>query len=475
MRIAGSFKRGKGLFFIFFLSFNFALISADQESEFKKDREARDTETKVDEYIKPYIDAGGFSGAILMAKAGKVLLSKGYGMANYELGVLNTSKTKFQVASISKTFTAAAILILEERGKLKLTDTLSSFISDYPNGNKITIHHLLTHTSGIPNVNDFPDYEQKSKSHHTLTEIIAMFKGIPLEFNPGDKYMYSNSNYNLLAFIIEKASGMSYAEFLKRNIFDPLEMRDTGHNDRPESLLKNRASGYVPAGASGIENAPYLDWSIKAGNGSLYSTVEDLYKWDRTFSTEKILKKENLKKIFSEQAKGIGYPWFLGKRLNRRVAYYNGRSPGFTSYLDRYLDDDACIIILSNNYAPVPHLMIKDLASILFGEKYEVPAELKPVKLEPKVLDGLNGRYQFGPDYYRPNAVVNIESQGDYLLMKWSETFSSPLMPLSPTKFLNRNFWAIIIFKKDERGKLTGLIWRDTSDYPAKKLIESHQ
>jgi hypothetical protein len=127
MRIARSFKRGKGLFFIFFLSFNFALISADQKSEFKKDREARDIETKVDEYIKPYIDAGGFSGAILMAKAGKVLLSKGYGMANYELGVLNTSKTKFQIASISKTFTAAAILILEERGKLKLTDTLSSF------------------------------------------------------------------------------------------------------------------------------------------------------------------------------------------------------------------------------------------------------------------------------------------------------------------------------------------------------------
>jgi len=309
MRIAGSFKRGKGLFFIFFLSFNFALISADQKSEFKKDREARDTETKVDEYVKPYIDAGGFSGAVLMAKAGKVLLSKGYGMANYELGVLNTSKTKFQVASISKTFTAAAILILE-----------------------------------------------------------------------------------------------------------------------------------------------------------------DLYKWDRAFSTEKILKKENLKKIFSEQARGIGYPWFLAKRLNRRVAYYNGRSPGFTSYLDRYLDDDACIIILSNNYAPVPHLMIKDLASILFGEKYEVPAEWKPVKLEPKVLDGLTGRYQFGSDYYRPGAIVNIETQGDHLLMKWSDTFSSPLMPLSPTKFLDRNFRAIIIFEKDERGKVTGLMWRDTSDYPARKL-----
>ncbi len=474
MKDASCFNKEKWLFLLFFLSFNFALISTGQEQEFP-DKEAKAIESKVDEYVKPDIDAGGFSGAILMAKAGKVLLSKGYGMANYELGILNTPKTKFQIASISKTFTAAAIMILEERGKLRLTDTLSSFISDYPKGDKITIHHLLTHTSGIPNVNNFPDYEQKSKFHHTLTEIIAIFKGKPLEFNPGDRYQYSNSNYNLLAFIIEKASGMSCAEFLKRNIFDPLEMHGTGHNDRPESLLKNRASGYVPAGAFDIENAPYLDWSIKTGNGSLYSTVEDLYKWDRSLYTEKVLEKETLKKIFSEQAKGIGYPWFLGKRLNRRVAYYNGRSPGFTSYLDRYLDDDACIIILSNNYAPVPHLMIKDLASILFGEKYEVQAELKPVKLEPKVLDGLTGRYQFGSDYYRPGAIANIEREGDYLLMKWSDKFSGLLMPLSPTKFLDRNFWATIIFEKDEKGRITRFIWRDTSGYPAKKLIESHQ
>jgi hypothetical protein len=138
--------------------------------------------------------------------------------------------------------------------------------------------------------------------------------------------------------------------------------------------------------------------------------------------------------------------------------------------LDRYLDDDACIIILSNNYAPVPHLMVKDLAAILFGEKYERPGEMKSVKLEVKVLDGLTGRYQFGSDYYRPQAIVNIEREGDYLLMKWSDTFSSPLMPLSPTKFLDRNFWATIIFEKDERGKVSGLIWRDVSDYAARKI-----
>jgi len=427
-------------------------------------------EARVDEYLQPYIEAEGFSGAVLIAKGGKIVLSKGYGMANYELDVPNTAQTKFHIASISKTFTAASILILEEKGKLSVRDPLAKFIPDYPRGDKITIHHLLTHTSGIPNVNDFADYEEKSRFPHTLKEIISWFKDKPLEFKPGEKYSYSNSNYNLLAYIIEEVSGKSYGEFLKENIFEPLGMNNTGHDGTAGTLLKNRASGYVPASGSGIENAPYLDWSIKAGNGSLYSTVEDLYKWDRALYTEKILKKSTLNRIFTEHMSGTGYGWFVGKHLNRQVVYYNGRSPGFTSYLDRFVDDDACIIILSNNYAPVPHLMVKDLAAILFGESYKVPGEMRLVKLEKKVLDLLVGRYQFGKDFYRPEAVVEVKKEANYLVMKWSENFESPLMPLSPTTFLDRNFWAKIIFGKNAKGEANSFIWRDTSDYSAKKL-----
>jgi CubicO group peptidase (beta-lactamase class C family) len=427
---------------------------------------------KVDEYIKPFIDAGGFSGAVLIAKGGKIVLSNGYGMANYELDIPNTPQTKFHIASISKTFTATAIMMLEEREKLSTHDSILKFIPDYPSGDKITIHHLLTHTSGIPNVNDFPDYEEKSRFPHTLEEIISWFKDKPLEFKPGEKYSYSNSNYNLLAFIIEKVSGKSYGEFMKENIFEPLGMTNTGHDGMAGALLKNLASGYEPAGGSGIENAPYLDWSIKTGNGSLYSTVEDLYKWDRALYTDKILKKNSLNKMFIDYGNGVGYGWFVGKHLNRRVVYYNGRSPGFTSYLDRFVDDDVCIIILSNNYAPVPHLMVKDIAAILFGESYKVPAEMRPVNLEKEALDLLVGRYRFGKDFYRPEAVVEVKKEANYLVMKWSENYVSPLLSLSPTTFLDRNFWAKIIFEKDASGKAIGLIWRDTSDYQAKKLNE---
>jgi CubicO group peptidase (beta-lactamase class C family) len=433
-------------------------------------REKSIIEISVDKYIQPFIRAGGFSGAVLMARGGRILLAKGYGAANIELNVSNTPQTKFQIASLSKSFTAAAIMMLEERGQLRVMDPLSAFISDYPKGDRITIHHLLTHTSGIPNVNDFPDYDARSKFPHGLEEIISWFKDKPLDFAPGERYGYSNSNYNLLAAIIEKASGESYGRFLKKNIFDPLDMKDTGHNDGPRTLLNNRAYGYAPAGNGGIENAPFLDWAIKTGNGSLYSTVEDLFKWDRALYTEKILQRDTIRKMFTEHIAGTGYGWFLAKHLNRRVTYYNGKSPGFTSYIDRFIDDDACIIILSNNYAPVPHIITKDLAAILFGEPYSEPEDLKPVEVDIEDLELLTGCYQFGKDFYRPEAVVSVERQGDFLVLNWGGGYLSPLNALSETIFFDRNFWARIIFEKDGQGRVTRFIWRDSRDYPSEKI-----
>lgn len=427
-------------------------------------------EKKVNEYLTPYIDAGGFSGAILIARNGKILLNRGYGMANHELDIPNTPQTRFHIASISKTFTAAAIMMLEQQGRLNTQDPLARFIPDYPGGGKITLHNLLTHTSGILNVNDLPDYDEKSRSAHTLDEIIGWFKNKPLDFSPGAKYSYSNSNYNLLAYILEKVSGRGYGEFLGESIFIPLGMEDTGHDGQAGRILKRRASGYVPAGTSGIANAPCRDWTNLTGNGSLYSTVEDLYKWDRALRTEKILNKSSLTKTFSEQVKGVGYGWFVRRSHNRRVTDSNGRTPGFTSYIERFVDDDACIVILSNNYAPVPHLIVKDLAAMLFGEPYRLPEPMKPVQVEPMVLDQLVGRYQFGSDFYNPDAVVSVERNGNDLVLKWSETSRSPLMPISETEFLQRDFWARIIFARNASGAVTGFIWRDTADYSARKL-----
>ena len=426
-------------------------------------------EAKVDAYLKPYLDLNGFSGSILIAKSGRVIFSRGYGMANFELNVPNTPQTKFHLGSVSKTFTAAAIMILQERGRLNVQDPLSKFIPDYPNGDRIKLHHLLTNTSGIPNVNNFPEYNTQSKFSHTPTDLIPMFKNKPLDFEPGTRgYTESNSNYNLLAYIIEKLSGQTYGEFLRQNIFDPLGLRDTNHDGDASTLIANKASGYVPAGATVVENAPYLDWSIKTGNGSIYSTIEDLFRWDRALYTEKILRKSSLQQMFIEQ-----YGWFNGKRLNRNVVRMNGRSPGFNSDFQRYVDDDVCIIVLANTYAPTASIIGTDLAKIVFGEPYDVPKLTKPAKVDKKVLDNYAGRYQFGGDFFVPRAVYAIEERNGQLLMV-EPGANATLVPQSETEFFDRPFWSMIIFVKDNQGKVTNLIWRyGGQDYRAVKLPDS--
>jgi CubicO group peptidase (beta-lactamase class C family) len=423
-------------------------------------------ESEVDAYLKPYLDLSGFNGSILVAKKGRIVVSKGYGMANYELSVPNTPKTKFHLASVSKTFTAAAIMILQERGKLNVSDPLSKYIPDYPNGDRITLHHLLTNTSGIANINNFPEYATQQKFSHTPIDLIAMFKNKPLDFEPGSRgYTESNSNYNLLAYIIEKLSGQTYGEFLKQNIFDPLDLRDTGHDGNPNMLLSNRAAGYTPTGVTELENVPYMDWSIKTGNGSIYSTVEDLYRWDRALYTEKILKKSSLQQMFTEQ-----YGWFSGKRLNRNVVRMNGRSPGFNSDFQRYPDDDVCIIVLGNNYTPTATAIGLDLAKMVFGEKYETPKLVKPPKVDEKILDSYAGHYRFGADFFVPNGAYEIRREGDHLLMR-SPGGNGILVPQSDTQFFDRPFWSMIVFVKDIRGHVTHLLWRYAgTDYRAEKL-----
>ena len=423
--------------------------------------QVKNLEMKVDEYLKPYLETGNFSGSLLIARGGKIILAKGYGMANYEHDVPNTLKTKFHLASVSKSFTAAAIMILEEKGMLNVNDPLTKFIPGYPNGEIITIHHLLTHTSGIPNVNVFPDYKQNSRFPQTLDSLVAMFKHKPLNFKPGEKYSYSNSNYNLLAYIIVKISGESYGDFLKKYIFDPLDMKDTGHHGYSGTIIKHSADGYSPIGVADIEKAPYIDWTIKTGNGSLYSTVEDLYKWDRALYTEKILGKQTLAKIFKEHIENVGYGWFIHKHPYGREIYINGRSPGFTSYLGRFIDQDLCIIVLGNIYNSVTTPIGRDLAALVLGYPYEIP-KLKNIRFDSKKLDFMVGDYQFGPDFYVPNGRITIVEKDGYLF-----TNGDWLIPLSETEFIHRRYWSHLTFEKNEKGIVTQLIF---DSFKGKKL-----
>src|SRR5438105_10082150 len=344
-----------------------AVSSAQTESA----KPASSLQSKVDAYVQPLVETRNFSGCILVARNGAAVLNRCYGMANYELEKPNTPQTRFHIAAVSKSVNAAAILLLEQQGKLKVEDKLAKFIPDYSRGDEITLHHLLTHTSGIPNVNNFPEYNEKSREHLSLEQIIALFKQKPLNFAPGSKYEYSNSNYNLLAYVIEKASGQSYGEFLRQNFSGALGMSMTGNDENPEQLLPERASGYTPVGYDQIGNAARLDWTIKTGNGSLYSTASDLLKWDQALNGEQVLKAETIANMFRKYSTPFSYGWFVRERFGHRRLAINRRRPGLTASLERFPDDRATVIVAANTYSGLTQSMAADLAAILLGQPYK--------------------------------------------------------------------------------------------------------
>src|ERR1041385_1514912 len=243
---------------------------------------AQDKAAKIDQLISLYQKYGQFNGSALVADNGKVIYRKGVGLANMEWGIPNTPDTKFRLGSITKQFTSMLILQLVEQGKIKLDAKLSDYLPDYrkDTGEKVTIHNLLTHTSGIPSYTGLPNFFQDvSRNPYKVADFVKKYASGDLEFEPGSKFSYSNSGYFILGAIIERVTGKPYEQVLKENIFDPAGMKNTGY-DHHDTIIPKRASGYVKTG-NGYINAPYLDMSIPYAAGSLYSTVEDLYLWDQ--------------------------------------------------------------------------------------------------------------------------------------------------------------------------------------------------
>ena len=294
---------------------------------------AASTGTKLDEYVTELASAQRFSGSVLVARDGHVVLVKGYGMANYEWDIPNTPSTKFRLGSITKQFTSMAIMQLEEKGLLSVNDPITKHLPDYPKtGDRITIQHLLTHSSGIPSYTDGPDYRKNMRVAFSTAQMIDGFKDKPLEFTPGEQFKYDNSGYFLLGAIIEKISGQAYDQYLQTHIFDPLGMKDSGY-DRPQTLLKRRAAGYEWS-ASGLRNTEYLDMGQPFAAGSLYSTVEDLYTWDQALYTEKIVKRATLDTIFTPRidagATGkYAYGWAVSTVHKRQMIGHGGVSTAF--------------------------------------------------------------------------------------------------------------------------------------------------
>ncbi|TCS05927.1 serine hydrolase [Caulobacter sp. BK020] len=389
------------------------------------------------ELIKPYLEAESFSGSILVAKDGAPVWRESFGAANREWDVANTADTKFRLGSITKQFTATAILQLAEQGKLAVDDPISKHYADAPpTWAKVTLKHLLTHTSGIPSYTGLPKFfETSSKQPLTPDGIIKLTRDMPLEFEPGTKYAYDNTGYILLGYVIEKVSGQAYADYVTEHIFAPLGMKDTGY-DVSGVILHHRASGYQPS-KDGWKNADYLDMTLPYAAGSLYSTTGDLLIWDRALADGKILTPASRQAMFTDYGHEYGFGWRIDTDGGHARVGHGGGINGFSTGIARYPKDGVVAIVLANYMGAPSNGMADNLAGLCVGT-YQPP---KAITLPTATLDRYVGDYVLSPTF-----TLTISRQGDQLISQGTNQGPVPIYPSAPGEFFARIVNARISF-----------------------------
>jgi len=412
---------------------------------------------RVDEVIAGHMKVSGFSGTVLLAKDGKPLVAKGYGYANVEWQIPNSPTTKFRIGSITKQFTSMLVMQLREQGKIKLEDSMCVYVTPCPDAWKpVTIHHLLTHTSGIPTYTAIPAWREINMVPKTTDQIIAFFRDIPLQWVPGEKYAYNNSGYFLLGVVIEKITGKKYEQALQEMILTPLGLRDTGY-DWSKAILPQRASGYSGNGAT-LTNAAALDMQQPYSAGALYSTVGDLLKWDQALYTEKLLPEAAKRVMWTPFRDNYAYGWSIVEPAAgvfggyRRIAHSGGIN-GFSAMIVRLPDPKVTVIVLGNNEAASAGNVARDIAAIYFGQKYVVPSMPAAVKVDPALLDQYAGTYEV-----RPGAVLTVTRQGGNLVIQPANGRPLEVLPASDTRFFAVTPPVTLTFFKGADGKVTHVV-----------------
>jgi CubicO group peptidase (beta-lactamase class C family) len=350
---------------------------------------------KIHDLIQACSDYGQFNGSVLVAENGEIIYKNGFGQANMEWNIPNKSNTKHRLASITKQFTAMAIVQLVAENKLQLDQPITTYLPNYPkgNGDRITVHHLLTHTSGIPNYTSFPNYRDLMLTPQSTMDLVSLFADLPLEFAPGEQFAYSNSGYVLLGVIIEEVTGKPYEQVLQDMIFSPLEMNDTGY-DQHRNIIENRAAGYNKV-ANTFESASYIDMSVPFAAGALYSTVEDLYLWDQALYTEKLLPKAFMDLLFKEHTSAwgqhYGYGWEIGKlRTGNSQEYthtigHGGSINGFNTQITRIPSNQSLILLFNNTGGAPLNDMTTAINGILHDQPYTLPRRSMAYSLLDKI------------------------------------------------------------------------------------------
>ena len=426
---------------------------------------------RMDQIVQSFVADHQFMGSVLVAHGGDVILSKGYGSADLEWDVPNAPNTKFRLGSITKQFTAASILLLEERGKLNVNDPVKKYVTDAPAAwDKVTLFHLLTHTSGIPDFTSFPDYSKLEPFATTPEQLVARFRDKPIEFEPGDRMKYDNSGYVLLTYLLEKVAGEKYEKFVGENIFAPLGMKDTGY-DSNSAVIVHRASGYT-RNRNEFENAGFIHMSIPQGAGALYSTTEDLLKWEQGLFGGKLLKAASLDKMTKPFKNNYAFGLMVSESGGHKVIEHGGGIEGFNTELAYYPEDKLTVAVLANVNGNAPAQIATQLAAVARGDKVRLTSERKEITLDPTVLSRYVGAYRMEPPV---NDTMLVTLEGNQLSVKLGAQPSFPVFPESETTFFLKVVDAQVEFPKDDgSGKATQLTLHQSGhDLVGKRLDDA--
>ena len=439
------------------------------------EKNAGERAAQVDALMAQWKESPG--AAVLVVQDGRILLSKGYGLSNVETKEPIRPDTVFDLASVSKQFTAMAILMLVERGKLSLDDPLSKFFPEFPpHAQKITVRHILNHTSGLPDymviftANGKIDKNWKPGGFEPTSadtvKLLAEQK--ELRFAPGEKWEYSNSGYVVLGQIAGKAAGKPLPQFLKENVFQPLGMKSTLVADESKPKIKNRAISYgMEAGK--FENADYTPLNLIYGDGNVNTTIEDMFLWDQALYTEKLVKSATLKQAFtsgkltSGKETGYGFGWSVGQYGGLEIVGHSGGWAGFRTDITRFPQEKFTVVVLSNLGSFRPGAISRKIAAIYLGDKLKLPVA---VKVDSAILQKYVGEYEL-----RPGFILTVTLDNDVLSAQATGQGKVKLVAKSETDFHLEIAESIsLTFNRDEKGEVTGLTLHQNGDHPAKKI-----
>jgi CubicO group peptidase (beta-lactamase class C family) len=373
----------------------------------------------------------GEPGAVaLIARGGRTIFRRATGLADLEFSTMLEADMIFRIGSVTKQFTAAGILLLADRAKLSLDDDITKYVPDLDTGGRrITLEHLLTHTSGIANYTDLPAWRSSWGSDLTPPQIIDLFRHAPLTGEPGAAWRYSNSGYILLGAVIEKVTGRPYAEFMRNQVFLPLGLTQTMYDD-PRRVLPRRARGYVRDG-DGFANAPYLSMTQPFAAGALVSTVDDLARWDAALTAGRLLSAASIGRMFtpyrltSGESSGYGLGWQLASHEGHAFAEHGGGIPGFSCDVIRLADDRTYVAVLSNQSSRAARRTARMLAALALGRPFTNP---KAATIPAPTLDSYAGTYR-----YR-DAAWTVSREGTQLRLRDGDD-TTDLTPSSATAF----------------------------------------